>query len=146
MSEDRSFIASNAESRGRLKELTGRLSAADLGREVGDGWTIATVLAHLAFWDRRALGTLRKWQRTGTQPPGADPEVLNEALAAEWELLPPRETARLAIEAAERLDAAIEAAGPDLVAAIQASGNTRQLSRIGHRTEHVEQIERALGG
>jgi mycothiol maleylpyruvate isomerase-like protein len=113
---------------------------------VDGGWTVAMVLAHLAFWDRRAFGTLRKWQRTGTQPLAADAEIMNEALEAEWALLPPRKAARLAVEAAERLDAALEAISPTFVATVQESGNARQLSRIGHRTEHIEQIERALSG
>jgi hypothetical protein len=144
MSDDRSFLVSNARARERLKALVGRLSEADLERGVGGGWTVATVLAHLGFWDRRGQAALRKWQRTGTQPPAADSEVLNEALEDEWQALPPRETARLATEAAERLDAFIEGLGPTMVASIQASGNTRALSRSEHRTEHLDQIERAL--
>ena len=30
--------------------------------DVGSGWTVSTLLCHLAFWDQRALFLLRQWQ------------------------------------------------------------------------------------
>ena len=55
MPVDRSFVAENSRQRDRLKALVGRLSDGDLRRPLGEGWTVSTALAHMAFWDRRAL-------------------------------------------------------------------------------------------
>jgi hypothetical protein len=40
--------------RQRLQVLVARLDDAELAYPLGDEWTVAAVLAHLAFWDRRA--------------------------------------------------------------------------------------------
>jgi Mycothiol maleylpyruvate isomerase N-terminal domain len=55
MSVDRTFIAENDAERARLRALVTRLNDADLARPMPTGWTIAAILAHLAFWDQRAL-------------------------------------------------------------------------------------------
>jgi hypothetical protein len=144
MPDDREFIESNTQSRERLQALIGRLSQEDLERSVGGGWTVAMVLAHLAFWDRRAQAAVRKWQRTDTPPTAADSEVLNEALEDEWRALPIGEAVRLAFQATDRLDEIIEGLGPRMVAEILSTGNSRLLSRSPHRDEHIAQIELAL--
>ena len=37
-----------------------RLSDAELLTPVGEHWTVAIVMAHLAFWDRRVMYVLEK--------------------------------------------------------------------------------------
>jgi Mycothiol maleylpyruvate isomerase N-terminal domain len=54
MSVDRSYVALNTAERARLEAVVGRLTDADLKRPLAAGWTVAAVLAHLAFWDQRA--------------------------------------------------------------------------------------------
>src|SRR2546427_7413164 len=69
MSVDRSYVARNNAERARLEALVARLTDADLRRPLAAGWTVAGVLAHLAFWDQRAFILLDRWQREGVTPP-----------------------------------------------------------------------------
>jgi hypothetical protein len=75
MSADRTFITQNDAERGRLQSLVARLSDADLVRPMPAGWTVAGVLAHLAFWDQRILDLLERWE----QSPSTVPRALNQA-------------------------------------------------------------------
>ena len=70
---DRSYIAENEAERERLKGLLQRLSDEELSRPMPAGWTVAAVLAHMAFWDARALSLMDKWAR-GVVPSAADYE------------------------------------------------------------------------
>ena len=145
---DPELTAENEAQRARLAALVGELGDADLARSLGGGWTVATALAHLAFWDRRATLLLDLWAR-GQTPLADEPEwygsdVLNQALLAEWLVLPPREAARLALEAAESVDRKIETLDAAVAAAISERGESWRLQRSTHRREHIEQIERAL--
>src|SRR2546430_14967481 len=76
----RSYVAENDGQRERLRALVARLSDGELGRLLGAGWTIASVLGHLAFWDQRILVLLERWQREG---PAAVPPALDHA-AVDW--------------------------------------------------------------
>jgi len=146
---DADIVANNTRTESRLRELVARLGEAELARPVGGGWTIATVLAHLAFWDRRQRLLLQYWNR-GEPPPAGEPEwysdVLNEALTPEWLVIPPAEAARLAVEAAEAVDAQVERLAERTVDEIVARDDRWRLARSWHREEHLEQIERALSG
>src|SRR5947207_11505588 len=62
---DRSFIERNRASTNRIRELAARLSDADMQQAVGEHWTVAIALAHLAFWDRRVLSLLDMTERAG---------------------------------------------------------------------------------
>lgn len=50
-----SFIAQNSAERERLNALVARLSDEELRRPIGHGWTVSVALAHLAYWDRKAM-------------------------------------------------------------------------------------------
>ena len=144
MSVNRSFVEENSRQRERLKVLVSRLSDADLRRPLGEGWTVSTALAHVAFWDRRTLGMLERWEH-GEAPSPADPVGLNAALLPEWLALPPHEAARLVVEAAEAVDRKAEARSAELVEKVVATGELWRLARALPRWEHLDQIERALG-
>ena len=53
MTLDRSFVELNHAATERLRALAARLSDEELQHPVGQHWTVAITLAHLAFWDRR---------------------------------------------------------------------------------------------
>ena len=55
MTLDRSFIALNRASTERIRALAARLSDEEMQHPVGEHWTVAIALAHLAFWDRRVM-------------------------------------------------------------------------------------------
>jgi hypothetical protein len=144
MAIDPAIFTDNATERRRLEALVARLSDVELGKDLGDGWTPAVALAHLAFWDRRAVLTLERWQRAGTLPDEPDVEILNDSLLEEWRALPPRRAADLAVAAARAADQTVEGLAAPVADAILARGEEWRLRRAVHRREHVDQIERAL--
>jgi len=141
---DPTFRAENARERERLKSLVARLSDADLGRSVGHGWTVATTLVHLAFWDLRAVTLIDRYEREGVRPSPVDIDVVNDTVRALGAAMPPRAAARLAIEAAEAADRRVEALPDRTIEAVGAAGNPFNPSRHVHRAEHLDEIERAL--
>ena len=58
MAQDRSFVEQNRASTNRIRALVARLSDDEMQQRVGQHWTVAIALAHLAFWDRRVLYAL----------------------------------------------------------------------------------------
>ena len=146
---DRLYVAPNNAERKRLEVLAARLSEADLRRPLGAGWTVAGVLAHLAFWDQRIVVLLERWRRDGPAavPPPLDHasvDWVNDAAKPMLLALAPREAARLATAIAAAADAAVEGLPDAFVAANAAAGSPVNLLRAEHRREHLDEIERAL--
>ncbi|MBI2159458.1 MAG: maleylpyruvate isomerase N-terminal domain-containing protein [Candidatus Rokubacteria bacterium] len=151
MTVDRSYVALNETQRQRLSALVRRLSDAELGRALAAGWTVAGVLGHLAFWDERILVLLERWQREGGSavPPPLDHgavDWINDAAKPLLLSLPPRRVAALAVAIAEAVDREVAALPDELVARNAAAGNPVNLLRAEHRREHLDEIERTLGG
>lgn len=144
---DRSWIAENRSERERLRALVDRLGDDDLRRPMPAGWTVAAVLAHVAFWDQRVLVLLQQWERTGRPPPPvneADVHWVNDAGKVLCLALPPREAARLAVTAADATDAAVEALSDERLIANLTAGRPLNVRRAEHRREHLDEIEAAL--
>ncbi len=142
--DDRLYVERNDAERERLRLLLGRLGDDDLSRVLDGGWTVSAVLAHLTFWDRRALVLLRRWERDGVSPSPYDADAINDAAKAQWLAIPPHVAASEALAASEAIDAKLEALNPELLDAIEAAGNPINPMRAVHRGEHLDQIERAL--
>jgi hypothetical protein len=49
------YTRENTAEREHLIALANRLTDEQLSRTVEAGWTVAGILAHLAFWDQRAV-------------------------------------------------------------------------------------------
>jgi hypothetical protein len=149
MRVDRTFIAENDAERARLRALVTRLNNADLARPMPAGWTIAAILAHLAFWDQRALLLLEQWERSGllAVPRGlndTDVHWINDAAKPMFLALAPRAAADLAVAIAEAVDRKAAALADDFVAKSSAAGSPVRLLRAEHRREHLDEIEAAL--
>ena len=149
MTVDRSYIARNDTERARLRALVGRLSEADLARPMPAGWTVAALLAHLAFWDQRIVTLLDQWQRAGVAAPpplenASDVDWINDAAKPMFLALAPRRAADLALTIAEEVDRRVAALPDDWVARNAAAGNPLNLVRAEHRGEHLAEIERHL--
>jgi DinB family protein len=143
-----SYVAENDAQRERLRALVERLTDAELARPLPAGWTIASVLGHLAFWDQRALVLLERWEQSGVAPRSADEadvDWINDAAKPLCLALPPRAAAHVALATAEAVDRKVEALRPDLARAATAPGSPVSLVRAEHRREHLDEIERALG-
>ena len=145
MFENRSYAKENAIERERLKALIAKLSDEDLSRQLGDGWTAATLLAHLAFWDQRQRLLLEKWKQTGVGQSPVDVDIINEAVRELCSAIQPRVAAQLAIDAAEALDHELEQLEPEFIKEIETLENERVFRRSLHRREHLDPIEQAFG-
>jgi hypothetical protein len=140
-------VAQNRSQLQRLRALVARATDADLALPLPAGWTVAASLAHVAFWDQRAMILLDRWEQQGVAPssivPG-DVDWINDSAKVLCLALPPRTAAQLAIRVAEAVDARIEALSQERIAANRAAGNPIRLLRAEHRREHLSEIEHAL--
>jgi len=138
-----SFVEENIQQGERLHSLVARLSDQDLVRPLYDGWTVAGILGHMAFWDYRALLLIKRWKQTGVKPSPVDVDAINDAMCPLLLAIPPRKVAEIALEAATAIDKEIEGLSPDLIAQIECNATTFRLNRGTHRKEHIGQIESA---
>jgi uncharacterized damage-inducible protein DinB len=145
---DRSYVAENDAQRERLRALVRRLSDQDLADPMGAGWTVAGVLAHVAFWDQRILVLLDAWERKGPSwtPPledARDVDWINDAAKPLCLALPPRVAADLALSLAETVDRRVVAVSDAIIEA-NARVGALNWQRAEHRREHLDEIERML--
>jgi hypothetical protein len=149
MAADRTYIALNDAARSRLRALVARLTDADLARPMPAGWTVASVLAHVAFWDQRILVLLDRWEQTpSVVPPAgnlADVGWINDATKPLLLAMSPRRAAELTVAIAEAVDARVAALPDDLLARNAAAGSPLLMTRAEHRGEHLDEIEHVLG-
>jgi len=101
---DRSYVDANRASLDRLKTFAEKASDADLAHPMNDGWTVATVLAHVAFWDLRIVACVEAWKADGSGPvPTYDDDAvdwINDSVKPLISALEPRAAARVTVEAA----------------------------------------------
>lgn len=139
------FSARNALGREKLAALVSRLSDSDLDRPAGGpGWTVGGLLAHMAFYDFRAVALLERWKTNAIGPSPLDVDVVNDSMKPLFNAVTHHEIRRLAVEAAEAVDAAIEALDPGFLARVESEGTPVRLDRTTHREHHLAQIEKAL--
>jgi hypothetical protein len=150
MSHDRSYVAKNAAELARLRRLVTTVSDAELARPMPAGWTVASVLGHLAFWDQRIVALLDAWQAGGMK--GAPPSLhqdnvdwINDATKPLLLVAPPRQVAEVTLAIAETVDRRVESLADSALAANAAAGSPLNLLRAEHRGEHLDEIEHALG-
>jgi Mycothiol maleylpyruvate isomerase N-terminal domain len=144
---NREFVEENNASRLELGELIGRLGERSYEIEVGPGWTVSTVLCHLAFWDQRVLFVLKKWKTAGFEPSRLTPlsvDSINQAAATLAQAVPGQAAARLAIESAAAVDSQVAETSDELAGQMLSAGFERFLRRSLHRREHLQKIECAL--
>jgi hypothetical protein len=135
-------VGANVAARERLEALMHRLTAPDFGRSLGGGWTVTTALAHLAFWDFRQAEALAHYTRTGEIL--AEDKAVNPALELVAAGMDAGAAARLAVEAANRLDDAVASLDAEAFAALDGGDHAYMVRRGDHRDEHIAQIEAAL--
>ena len=143
------YARHNQESRFRLEALVRGLSDEDLARSTDYGWTVAGLLAHLAFWDHRMSVILKRWQEDGLDESPIDSGAVNDALREICHALEPRTAAQLAVTAAEKIDSELEQLTPERVQELEAyAGATStqfRMNRALHRESHLQDIEALLG-
>ena len=141
---ERPFVVENTKERERLASLVARITNEELSLPLGEYWTIAVALAHLAFWDQRSLALMRKWKQSGVEPSPIDIDVTNDSLLPLWRAVAPRVAADLAVSSSEEIDFELQAAPSDLIDGIENLGEKFRLYRSIHRKLHLDEIEEAL--
>jgi hypothetical protein len=145
---DRSYVAENRAQLERLRALVDKLTDRELASPMDAGWTVAGVLAHLAFWDQRIVTLVDRWaDGRGTPPPANDQAAvdwINDAGKPLCLALPPRVAARMAIDAALAADDRVAGLSDALLTANAAAGTPIGPLRAAHRREHLDEIERTL--
>ena len=151
MQADRSYVAENEAQLARLRNLADTLSDRELAEPMDAGWTVASVLAHLAFWDYRIVTLLDRWGADGNGTPPDAPGSYDEE-AVDWIndatkplilALAPRVAARVAVDAAVAADTRVAELSEELLAANERTGSYINVLRADHRREHLDEIEQA---
>lgn len=139
MALDLSFVERNRASTNRIRALVTSLSEQELQHPVGEHWTVAITLAHLAFWDRRVMNMLQAAEQDSKLRTPEIDIVVNDISLPLWAAIPPREAARLALETAEALDEQLANLPTALLEEVYAR-NERWVVRALHRNEHLNEI------
>ena len=145
MTLDRTFVERNQAATNRIRTLVERLSDEELQQPVGEHWTVAITLAHLAFWDRRVLLGLDTVERAGRLTIAGIDLSVNDLALPFWAAIPPRAAANLAVETAAALDERLANFSPALLDELYAH-NQRWVERALHRHAHLDEVETALKG
>lgn len=140
---DPNYNQLNRESTNRIKKLVANLTDEQFQTRVGEHWTVAIALVHLAFWDRRVLSTLEETAKNKKLSVVEIETVVNDVSLPIWETVPAQEAVKLAIETAEELDNQLENFPKDLLEEIY-NHNKRLVVRALHRNEHLHEVEEAL--
>lgn len=143
----REFAEENQAATAKLKELTGTLDEAEYRKPVGNGWTVTTLLCHMAMWDGRVFYTLKQWQDSGEVPsniPKGATDLINLASRDVFDGMLGRTAAEIAVRRAETLDTWLETLSDEFCEKVLAAGFERMLRRSLHRTSHLSQIHQAL--
>ena len=129
----------------RMQTFITSLSADSLHRVLGNGWTVAATLAHVAFWDHWVEARWTHFSRTGSfhDLPDDITDLVNEAAIAEWHALPPPEAVRLCLDAAISVTRRIECLSSQQIAAAVETGRLAMVDRTLHWYPHVDEIDRA---
>lgn len=146
---DRSHDARNDAERKRLTALVARLSDRDLARAMPAGWTVASVLGHIAFWDQRIVTLIETWRKAGVgSPPRPEDESavdwINDTTKPLLLAIEPRRAAELTARIAETVDRMVAELPEAFLAANARAGSPINLLRAEHRGEHLDEIEAAL--
>jgi hypothetical protein len=143
MTMDPSFIQLNRASSNRIRTLVSRLNDQEMLKPVVKNWTVAITLAHLAFWDRRVMHVLEVTEQAGKLVAPEIDLAVNDFSLPLWAAIPPRDAARIAVEAAENLNVRLENFPAALLEEIY-NYNNRWVVRAMHRNEHLDEVDAAL--
>lgn len=143
MPVDISYVQLNRAATERIRRLVNGLTDEQLKTPMGEHWTIAICLAHLAFWERRVMHVLNLTRQAGKV---VSPDIdifVNDLSLPLWAAIPPREAARIALECADACDKQLEAFPRDLLEQVYEQRN-RNVLRALHRNQHMDEIDQAL--
>jgi hypothetical protein len=139
------LAVSNRSQTDRLRALASTLDEAAYKTRLRNGWTVAGILAHIAFWDRQRLCLMQRWSRGDWCPGGYDGDLFNETMRPLLELIPGELAAGAALHAAEEVDEFLLEVPDEVIAQALERPDAPNLDRGSHRGYHLDQIEEVLG-
>jgi hypothetical protein len=111
-------------------------------------WTVAAVLAHMAFWDLPIVACIDAWRPDGCGPVPTYHEDtddwINDSVKPLTSALEPPVAARAAVEALEAADRAVAGISDELSERNESLGWAVNPDRTEHRLEHLDEIEEIL--
>jgi hypothetical protein len=142
MALDPDVVRKNAESRDRLLALVEHLDEQALNRQVEEEWTVAALLAHVAFWDQICVVRWDAYESGGSLADVPDTliEFINAANLPTWRALSGRAAVDVLRQAMEETDARIAGLPDAAVQDAMSGGFTYMVDRTGHRNEHAAQL------
>jgi hypothetical protein len=138
------IVVENENETDRLEVLVNNLTDRELSIPMEAGWTVSSVLAHLSFWDIRAIKLINKWKQSGVEYSALDTDIINEVTREIFNELPPRIAANFTIEKSRVLDRMIRDLDPEFMEKIKTIGRNVRLERYIHRRLHIEEIQKAM--
>jgi hypothetical protein len=142
---ERQFVIENKKERERLRKIVKGMTDEELNLIIyKEGWTIAVVLAHLAFWDNYALALLKRWKKDRVSPSHHEWDNINDALLPLALDIPPRAVAELAVSSADAADREAEQSTPEFIKTVETLNEPYRLNRSIHRKLHLDEIEAFL--
>jgi hypothetical protein len=147
---ERQYVEENNKSRERLVSLVKNISDEELKPVIyKEGWTVAVMLGHLAFWDERRLALVKRWRKNElirSDIDGLAMHTINDALLNIFLTIPPRKLAEAAVRAAEAVDRELAEIPDELLPTIEAMNDRGALDRAFHRKMHLDEIEALQAG
>jgi len=147
---ENNYNLENEKARERLKKLLREITDEQLKLVIyKEGWTVAVILGHLAFWDERRLALAKRWRNNQIEKSditGLDMDSVNDALATFFLAMPGRKLAGLAVKCAEAVDKEIAGLTAEQVARLAKAWDIKALDRSHHRKIHLDEIEKFLEG
>ena len=136
-----SYDETNRRSLEELKTFVEQLTDEQLTQDLGNGWTPAAELAHIAFWDRRAFQIASRVSADDSfRNPAENVHVLNDALLPQWRRIAPRDVIAEFVEAGTEVN--------NLMASVDQTTvehwlelRTFAVDRSNHRMEHLEELK-----
>lgn len=132
----------------RAERLLKTMTPAGWVLDLGGGWTVGTMILHLAYWDRMTSTRLRAYVETGRLAEVPDEptiDAINDA--ARWQAVNVTlgEGAAMFLQAAGDIDGLVSSLSPQQVQHLFDKGREFWARRFLHRRAHLPRIEQALG-
>jgi hypothetical protein len=140
---DVEIFQANRKATQRLRRLIKNCSDSDLLQKVSGDWSVLFTLAHLAFWDQRAMFVIESALKNGKVNAPYFDDQINDILPSIFSLIPIENIVRFTISTSEELDIELEQCPKEIISELQ-KVNIRLVDRSQHRNLHLDDIEKVI--
>lgn len=139
------LLAGTGRSHRRLLAVVSELDESALACRTASGWTVATTLAHLAFYDDWVSERWRRYLAAGAfqDLPDDITELVNAAGERGWQVVDPVRARGIVIEAADAVTDLIRHLPRSALVEALSTGRAALVDRSLHWDPHLDQIEQS---